>query len=89
MRVEIGAGERPSPDYQVHTDVLALPDLSGYGEVAVAKGPDLHEVPDGTAAAEQTGLAVPEVTRSRSAARMTAYALSDTLLSAAPAAPLA
>ena len=25
MRVEIGAGERPDPGYEVHTDVLPLP----------------------------------------------------------------
>lgn len=27
MRVEIGGGERPHADYQVHTDVLALPGI--------------------------------------------------------------
>ena len=27
MRVEIGTGERPSPDYEVHTDVLPLPGI--------------------------------------------------------------
>ena len=27
MRVEIGAGERPSPEYEVHTDVLPLPGI--------------------------------------------------------------
>ena len=27
MRVEIGAGERPDPDYEVHTDVLPLPGI--------------------------------------------------------------
>ena len=27
MRVEIGAGEKPSPDYEVHTDVLPLPGI--------------------------------------------------------------
>ncbi len=27
MRLEIGAGERPDPDYEIHTDVLPLPGL--------------------------------------------------------------
>lgn len=27
MRLEIGAGERPDPDYEVHTDVLPLPGI--------------------------------------------------------------
>jgi predicted SAM-dependent methyltransferase len=28
MRVEVGAGERPHPDYRVHTDVLPLPGIA-------------------------------------------------------------
>ena len=27
MRLEIGAGERPHPDYDLHVDLLALPDI--------------------------------------------------------------
>lgn len=27
MRLEIGAGERPHPDYDLHVDILALPDV--------------------------------------------------------------
>ena len=27
MRVEIGAGEKPHPDYEIHVDVLPLPDI--------------------------------------------------------------
>jgi SAM-dependent methyltransferase len=27
MRVEIGAGEKPHPDYDLHVDLLALPDI--------------------------------------------------------------
>lgn len=27
MRLEIGAGEKPHPDYEVHTDLLALPGI--------------------------------------------------------------
>ena len=60
--LQIFQTEQIAPVSLTAADVLALPDLSGYGEVAVAKGPDLHEVPDAAAAAEQTGLAVPEVT---------------------------
>ncbi|HEY2960285.1 MAG TPA: methyltransferase domain-containing protein [Actinomycetota bacterium] len=27
MKLEIGAGEKPSPDYDVHVDILPLPDI--------------------------------------------------------------
>ena len=27
MRLEIGAGEKPHPDYDLHVDLLALPDI--------------------------------------------------------------
>ncbi|GGS30450.1 hypothetical protein [Actinokineospora fastidiosa] len=43
-------------------DVMALPDLSAYGEVEVTRDGDVHEVPDAAAAAAETGLDVPEVT---------------------------
>ncbi|MGW5049519.1 hypothetical protein [Actinokineospora sp. NPDC004072] len=43
-------------------DVLALPDLSAYGEVEVTRDGAVHEVPDAAAAAAETGIAVPEVT---------------------------
>ncbi len=43
------------------TDLVALPDLSGYGDVRVVSDPDVREVPDAAAAAEATGLDVPEV----------------------------
>ncbi|MDQ1740902.1 MAG: hypothetical protein QOE53_2554 [Pseudonocardiales bacterium] len=43
-------------------DLIALPDLSAYGELAVTGGPDVHEVPDAAAAAAQSGLEVPRVT---------------------------
>ena len=42
-------------------DLLALPDLSGYGDVEVTEEPHVREVPDAAAAREATGLAVPEV----------------------------
>jgi predicted SAM-dependent methyltransferase len=44
VRVEIGAGERPDPDYDIHTDVLGLPgidvicrlDCLPFGDASVA-----------------------------------------------------
>ncbi|GAB7044127.1 MULTISPECIES: hypothetical protein [Catenuloplanes] len=42
-------------------DLLALPDLSAYGEVEVAEEPHVREVPDAAAARAASGLAVPEV----------------------------
>ena len=41
-------------------DLVALPDLSAYGDVEFTGG-DVHEVPDAGAAAAETGLDVPEV----------------------------
>jgi hypothetical protein len=43
------------------SDLVALPDLSGYGDVRVVSDPGVREVPDAAAAAEATGLDVPEV----------------------------
>jgi hypothetical protein len=43
-------------------DLLALPDLSAFGEVVVSSEVDVHDVPGATAAAAETGLDVPEVT---------------------------
>ena len=42
-------------------DLIALPDLSAYGEVVVADEVDVHQVADAAAAAAETGLDVPEV----------------------------
>jgi hypothetical protein len=42
-------------------DLVALPDLSAYGDVAVTGDGDVHEVADAAAAASATGLDVPEV----------------------------
>ncbi len=42
-------------------DLVALPDLSAYGEVQVTSDPDVHEVADAAAAGAETGLDVPEV----------------------------
>ena len=44
------------------SDLVALPDLSAYGEVVVTGDVDVRPVPDAAAASAQTGLDVPEVT---------------------------
>ncbi len=44
------------------SDLMALPDLSAYGELVVTGDVDVHPVPDAAAAAAETGLDVPEVT---------------------------
>lgn len=43
-------------------DLIALPDLSAYGDVVVTGDAEPHEVPDAAAAEAETGLDVPEVT---------------------------
>ncbi|MFQ1002710.1 hypothetical protein [Modestobacter sp. SSW1-42] len=43
-------------------DLVSLPDLSGFGDLAVAGEPDVHAVADAAAAAAESGLMVPEVT---------------------------
>jgi hypothetical protein len=43
-------------------DLIALPDLSAYGQVTLSGRPEVHEVPDAAAAAAQSGLDLPEVT---------------------------
>jgi hypothetical protein len=46
----------------IHTnDLIALPDLSAYGDVALTSELAVHSVPDAAAAAAETGLDVPEV----------------------------
>ncbi|MCZ2811669.1 hypothetical protein O2W15_09495 [Modestobacter sp. VKM Ac-2979] len=42
-------------------DLVALPDLSAYGDVELTGDPDVHQVPDAATAAEESGLDVPEV----------------------------
>ena len=60
--LQIFRTEQVAPVSVSAADLVALPDLSAYGEVAVTNGPDLHEVPDAATAAAETGLDVPEVT---------------------------
>jgi hypothetical protein len=42
-------------------DLVGLPDLSAYGELALVSEPDVHPVADAAAAREATGLDVPQV----------------------------
>ena len=42
-------------------DLIALPDLSAYGELAVTGDPNVHEVADEAAAEAESGLDVPEI----------------------------
>jgi hypothetical protein len=43
------------------SDLVALPDLSSYGDLRVVSEPDVHQVADAAAAREATGLDVPRV----------------------------
>jgi hypothetical protein len=43
-------------------DLIALPDLSAYGDLAVTGDSNAHEVPDAAAAKAESGLDVPEIT---------------------------
>jgi hypothetical protein len=53
--------EQVAPVEITQADLLALPDLSAYGDVEVVEAPDIHEVADAAAAADATGLTVPRV----------------------------
>ncbi|MGY1705504.1 hypothetical protein ACI79C_13115 [Geodermatophilus sp. SYSU D00697] len=53
--------ERVAPVAVPATDLVALPDLSAFGDVQVTGGSEPAQVPDAAAAEERTGLAVPEV----------------------------
>ena len=59
--LQIFRTEQVAPLSLSAADLVALPDLSAYGELAVTGGPDVREVPDATAAASQSGLDVPRV----------------------------
>ncbi|MCW2615107.1 MAG: hypothetical protein JWN08_2101, partial [Frankiales bacterium] len=53
--------EQVAPVGLTTADLLALPDLSAYGQLELAGGPDVHEVPDAATAAAESGLEVPAV----------------------------
>jgi len=59
---QIFATEQITPVSISTADLIALPDLSAYGDVVVTGDAEPHEVPDAAAAAAQTDLDVPEVT---------------------------
>ena len=54
--------EQVAPVGLSSADLIALPDLSAYGELALTGEPDVHEVPDAATAAAESGLDVPQVT---------------------------
>jgi hypothetical protein len=54
--------ERVAPVGITTADLVAMPDLSAYGDLSMTGDPDVHEVPDAAAAADESGLDVPEVT---------------------------
>jgi hypothetical protein len=53
--------ERVDPVEVTATDLVQVPDLSGYGDLEVTKEPATEEVADAATARERTGLDVPEV----------------------------
>src|SRR3954454_17247244 len=53
--------QRVDPVEVTATDLVAVPDLSAYGDLEVTQEPDHQQVPDAAAARERTGLAVPTV----------------------------
>jgi hypothetical protein len=59
--LDIFRTEQIAPVSLSTADLTALPDLSEYGEVAVTRDGDVHEVPDAAAAAAESGIDVPEV----------------------------
>jgi hypothetical protein len=59
--LQIFRTERITPVTLSAADLIALPDLSEYGDLAVTGDPDVHEVPDAAAAAAESGLDVPQV----------------------------
>jgi hypothetical protein len=59
--LEIFRTEQVAPVSITTDDLVALPDLSAYGDLDVTGEPDVHEVADAAAAAAETGLDVPQV----------------------------
>ena len=59
--LQIFRTEQVAPLTVTQSDLVALPDLSAYGEVEVTDEADLRNVDDAAAAEEITGLDVPEV----------------------------
>ncbi len=59
--LQIFRTEQIAPVNLSTADLIALPDLSAYGDLVMTGGGDLHGVPDAATAAAQTGLDVPDV----------------------------
>jgi hypothetical protein len=59
--LQIFRTEQVAPIRITQADLVKLPDLSSYGAVDLREVPEVREVADAAAAAEQTGLAVPQV----------------------------
>src|SRR5919107_878220 len=60
--LQIFRTEQVAPLALTTADLVALPDLSAYGDLALSGEPDVHPVADAAAAAAETGLDVPKVT---------------------------
>lgn len=60
--LRIFATEQVAPVTFTTADLVALPDLSAYGDLEFTEDPEVHEVPDAATAAAQSLLDVPEVT---------------------------
>jgi hypothetical protein len=60
--LEIFRTEQVAPVSITTSDLIALPDLSAYGELQVTGDPNVHEAADAADAEDVTGLDVPEVT---------------------------
>src|SRR5919107_2501327 len=54
--------QRVDPIEVTSTDLVAVPDLSAYGDLEVTQEPETAQVADADAALERTGLTVPTVT---------------------------
>ena len=59
--LKIFSTERIAPVSISAADLVALPDLSSYGELVISREPDVHPVADLAAAESETGLDVPLV----------------------------
>lgn len=59
--LQVFSTERVAPVSITTADLLALPDLSGYGSLELVEDPDVRSVADAAGAESATGLDVPEV----------------------------
>jgi hypothetical protein len=60
--LQIFRTEKIAPVSLSAADLVALPDLSAYGTLAVTGNPNVHEVSDAASAASESGLDLPQVT---------------------------